>query len=145
MDKKNKRKTNEKLLFHGTRDTDPKDIFKSEKGFDFRYSSDGLWGRGTYFAVKASYSDRSYAHTRSPDGLKQLLLARVLTGESTELPSDRKLRRPPQKPRHASVDEEDAVTNELYDSVTGVTGGSRIYVVYDHEKSYPAYLLTYLV
>ena len=143
MDKKNKRKTNEKLLFHGTRNTDPKDIFKSEKGFDFRYSSDGLWGRGTYFAVKASYSDQSYSHT-IPDGLKQLLLANVLTGESIKIPPDRTLRKPPQKPRRASIDEEDAVTNELYDSVTGVTNGSQVYVVYDHEKSYPAYLLTYL-
>ena len=145
MDKKNKRKSNEKLLFHGTRNTDPKDIFKSEKGFDFRYSSDGLWGRGTYFAVKGGYSDQSYAYTGGLDGLKQLILAKVLTGESIKLSTDRTLTKPPPKPRRTSLDEEDVVTNELYDSVTGFTNGSQVYVVYDHEKSYPAYLLTYAV
>jgi hypothetical protein len=42
-----------KFLFHGTRGTDPVNIIKHEMGFDMRYSAEGLWGRGAYFAVNA--------------------------------------------------------------------------------------------
>ena len=47
----------EKLLFHGTRDTDPKEIYKGDSSFDIKFSKQGLWGRGNYFAVNASFSD----------------------------------------------------------------------------------------
>ena len=33
--------------------------------------------------------------------------------------------------------------DERYDSVHGKSRGSDIYVVYDHDKAYPAYLITY--
>ena len=127
---------NEKYLFHGTGTTPPEKIYKAEQGFDFRYSSDdNLWGTGTYFAVNACYSDRySYASGNE----RCMFLAYVLTGETCECKPDRQMRKPPCKP-HCKGNFE----NELYDSVTGHTNGSQIYVIYDNEKSYPAYLITY--
>lgn len=136
MHKKNHGAVNEKLLFHGTRNTDPKTIISSEKGFDFRYGSeDCLWGKGAYFAVQASYCDHQFAHKKGID--KQIFVARVLTGISFAMSQpNRSLKEPPTKPR----------STDHYDTVTGYTGGvlpSQVYVIYDHDKAYPAYLLTY--
>ena len=33
--------------------------------------------------------------------------------------------------------------NERYDSVSGETGGSNVYIVYANKKVYPQYLITY--
>lgn len=123
----NKEELNEKDLFHGTRTVVPTEIINDKRGFDFRCARDGMWGAGIYFAVKASYSDKNYAYKVPGESCKQLLLARVLTGKSKDLAPDRTLRKPPAE----------------YDTVTGTTNGSRVYVVYDHEKAYPAYLITY--
>ena len=129
---------NEKHLFHGTRSTQPEKIFKSEKGVDFRFSGEGLWGTGSYFAVNASYSD-AYAYS-TPGGIneKQMFICKVLTGDSYNAGTntDRTLRQPPVKSGHGEEE-------KRYDSVKGYTNGSYVYVVYDHEKVYPAYLVTY--
>ena len=130
----------EKRLFHGTRETHPRQVYKSEHGFDFRYGGNGMWGKGAYFAVNASYSVNGYCHTL-PDRHRQVLMAFVLTGDSITMGSGSQagsLTKPPAKP---SVPGSDVV--ELYDSVNGETGGTRIYVVYDHDKSYPGYLITF--
>ena len=126
---------NEKELFHGTRLNSPDKIYESDKGFDFRFASeDSLWGQGIYFAVNASYSDRGYAYHLS-GGKKQLILAKVVTGESGYMSKQQKMSTPPLKPGE---------TVERYDTVQATTGGTEIYVVYDHEKAYPAYLISYL-
>ena len=127
---------NEKLLFHGTRGTDPKVIVESVKGIDFRYSNQHrnlLWGKGAYFAVNASYSD-NYSHHNSSG--KQMLLVRVLTGQSYSYGSrnDTSLTKPPPLSQGSHM---------LYDTVNGYTNGSYVYVVYDHDRAYPAYLITY--
>ena len=33
--------------------------------------------------------------------------------------------------------------NDLYDSVSGVTGGSNVFIIYENQKAYPAYLVTF--
>lgn len=136
---KNRDMVNERLLFHGTRNNPPEKIYKSEKGFDFRFAGQGLWGEGTYFAVNASYS-HNYAYTESTNGCetKQMFLALVLTGESCSCPEDRALKKPPLKPRHNQM-----FADERYDSIQGHTGGSEIFVIYEHDKAYPAYLIKY--
>ena len=142
MSKKNKGQVNEMHLFHGTRRTSPEKVFRSEKGVDFRYSKEGLWGTGSYFAENASYSN-NYAYRTIKDGncVKQMLICKVLTGDhyNAESKTDQTLRQPPLKPiqTHGSFEE------ERYDSVKGYTNESYVYVVYDHEKMYPAYLVTY--
>ena len=145
---------NEKMLFHGTRDTPPEKVFKSEQGFDFRFASSGLWGTGTYFAVNASYSEK-YAHRSG--AVKQLILANVLTGETYRSVPDSSLKKPPVKSRslssrlgsavssvvYGSSSATDDFEDELYDSVSGHAQGSDIFIIYDHEKAYPAYLITF--
>eukprot|EP00117_Sycon_ciliatum_P036495 scpid69708/ scgid0819/ Probable poly [ADP-ribose] polymerase DDB_G0278045 len=105
----------EQHLFHGTRTTAPEKIFRSEVGFDMRFSSKGSWGEANYFATKAKYSD-AFAHTLpSSTGQKQMFLAQVLIGDSISLKRDRKLRMPPTKPGPSS-----AIFGDIrYDTVNG--------------------------
>ena len=138
MSERNHGSVNERQLFHGTRKTDPKIIVKAVRGIDFRYSRRDyqlLWGTGAYFAVNASYSDK-YCHIDSNSGMKQLLLVKVLTGNSRSYGerNDPNLTKPPPLSRGSHV---------LYDTVNGYTKGSYVYVVYDHDRAYPAYLITY--
>ena len=137
---KNKGCTNDKLLFHGSRQTRPEQIYKSEKGFDFRFANQGLWGEGAYFAVNAEYSDK-YAYELS-DGRRQFFLALVLTGICRSCEQDKSLKKPPLKDSD-KVGNNNMFTDERYDSVRGKTGGSDVYVVYEHDRAYPAYLITY--
>ena len=145
MSEKNKGHVNERMLFHGTKRTEPKKIYDSEQGFDSRLASEGLWGTGTYFAVKAAYSDR-YAYTTA-DGHKQMFLAEVITGVTCKCPQNRALKAPPKKddcPSYAvGTSTRSMFEDELYDSVNGETGGSEIFVIYEHGKVYPSYLITY--
>ena len=134
----NRGHVNEKHLFHGTRKTEPEKVFRSEKGVDFRFSREGLWGTGSYFAANASYSD-AYAYS-TPGGIneKQMFICQVLTGDCYDAGTrnDQSLRQPPLKSTQGHEE-------KRYDSVKGFTNGSYVYVVYDHEKVYPAYLVTY--
>ena len=134
MKTKNESVINEKLLFHGTRNTPPSDIYQDEEGFDMRFSNAGMWGMGNYFAVNASYSD-GYAHHLS-DGTWQMFLAKVLTGHSITLESDSTLRMPP-------IKEPSAQRKIRYDTVTGCTQGSQVYIAYSNDKAYPFYLISY--
>ncbi len=52
---------NERILFHGTRQTSPDVIYMGEFGFDNRFCSKGSFGIASYFAQDAKYSDK-YAH-----------------------------------------------------------------------------------
>lgn len=138
---KNRNRVNEKLLFHGTTQTPPEKIYRSEKGFDFRFARQGLWGEGTYFAVNASYS-HNYSYTVNQSSpRRQMFLALVLTGDSHNCNQDRSLKQPPKK--GGNNQDETMFADERYDSVRGHTQGSEIFVIYEHDKAYPAYLITY--
>ena len=128
----------EKLLFHGTRDTDPKEIYKGDSSFDMRFSRQGLWGRGNYFAVNASYSD-AYAHSVHGTNMKKLLVAFVLTGLSYYSEQDSSLTKPPYRSEQADP----SGIRRCYHSVNGVTGGNTVYITYDNNLAYPAYVITY--
>ena len=140
MHVKNDGNVNELELFHGTRSNDPKLIYENEVGFDMRYSNSGMWGQANYFAEKASYSD-SYAH-RTYNGYKEMFFAKVLTGDSFDCHSDSSLRKPPFKPT-GSTGGGLQFAQVQYDTVTGYTHGSQVYMTYDNEKAYPAYLIKY--
>ncbi len=137
---KNNGNVNEKELFHGTRGNDPKLIYEGENGFDMRYSNQGMWGTANYFAVNANYSN-NYSYTTS-DGCKEIFFVKVLTGDSYRCVSNGSLRKPPQKPR-GSAGGKVHFTNMDYDSVTGDTNGSQVFMTYDNDKAYPAYLIKY--
>ena len=138
---KNSGQVNEIELFHGTRNNDPKLIYDSEDGFDMRYSAQGMWGVANYFAVNASYS-HNYAHVNTTTGLREMFLVKVLTGESYKCAPDSSLRMPPPKPS-AGPSSQLQFGQMKYDTVTGNTHGSQVYMAYDNEKAYPAYLIQY--
>ena len=139
MTDRNNGGTNERYLFHGTTKVDPHDVARADSGVDFRYSMSNrkslMWGTGAYFAAKLSYSDH-YSY-KLPDGTRQVMVVSVLTGYSYSFGStiSRELTKPPVYIlSHES---------RLYDTVNGETGNSVVYVVYDHCKTCPAYIITY--
>ncbi|CAF0866295.1 unnamed protein product [Adineta steineri] len=121
-------------LFHGTRHTLPSEIYNGEYGFDMTYCTAGMWGVGTYFAQDALYSCASYRYSL-PNGKSQVFLAQVLTGHSHNCNSDSSIRRPPKK--------NESTSGQRYDSVSGTTGGSTVYIVYENRVAYPTYLITF--
>ena len=148
--RKGTERVNEKELFHGTSSTPPEKIYKSEEGFDMRYSQAGMWGQGNYFAESAKYSASSYAYRKETThkyilGLftrttseKQIFLAKVLTGDSYRSHPDRTLRFPPVKATSSSAE------TIHYDTVHGISqGGDLIYITYSNDKAYPMYLISF--
>ena len=133
MDKYNNGVIREVTLFHGTKTNDPEEIYKGDAGFDMRFSNEGLWGKGNYFAVNASYSD-GYAHHCV--GRRQMLVAKVLTGYEYSC-QPKKFSQPPFRPDRGNI-------KRSYDSVSGIARNSKVYITYENERAYPAYLITYL-
>ena len=131
------RNSGEKMLFHGTSNTKPEQIYEGDSGFDMRYSRDGMWGRGNYFAVKSAYS-LGYSH-KTRDGYQQLLVARVLTGASFRS-NPHKFQAPPLR---EGTGQQQGEVQRRYNSVHGETGGSTVYITYDNDHSYPEYLITF--
>ena len=145
MSRKGQERINEMELFHGTSSNPPEDIYKSEEGFDMRFSRSGMWGQGNYFAESAQYSC-SYAYKK--DQLlrefdvfsdwyptKQIFLVKVLTGDSYTSSPDKTLRMPPYKLSASSE-------KVRYDTVNGMAHGSKIYITYSNDKAYPLYLIS---
>jgi hypothetical protein len=104
-----------------------------------------MWGIGSYFAKNASYSDKysyKYPHKNHVQ-IREMLVANVLTGNSKLMLSTRKSMQLTRPPVYT-----EATTNSpevLYDSVTGFTGGSQIYVLYKLDMAYPSYLVRYFI
>jgi len=118
-------------LFHGTGSSDPTLIYDSPDGFSMNLSETGLWGRGTYFALNSSYSD-AYA-SKNTHKLKQMFYCEVTTGESFF--SDPKVYQiPPFRDENNKI---------RWDSVNGYTRGCQVYIVYENQRAYPNYLITY--
>ena len=130
--------TNELDLFHGTRNTNPKEIYDSEEGFDMRFCTSGMWGLANYFAVNASYS-HSYAH-KNLNGQLEMFLVKVLEGECYHCSPNSSLRMPPRKQAHSGQLQ---FHQMRYDTVSGFSHGSKIYMTYDNQKAYPSYLIKY--
>ena len=86
---------------------------------------DGLWGKGTYFAEAASYSDW-FAHTTS-SGTKQLILAEVIIGKPDKRIRSRAIKKP----------------SEGFDSVEACDRGFEFKIVYEDCKMYPKYCIEY--
>ena len=86
-----------KLLFHGTKQTEPEKIYSGEYGLDNRFSREGMYGNGIYFANNSKYSNmyRSQMNT----GEFQMFFCFVNVGESVQL-QPTKLTMPPLKTQH---------------------------------------------
>lgn len=124
----------EEYLWHGTRGSHPQAIYGGmEECFDMQHANDGMWGRGLYFAVNASYSD-GYAHPTQV-GTKLFMFCRVLIGDTIQVPNNPSLRKPPERTGGKDI--------ILYDSIQGYTGGSDIYILYRMRRAYPEFLIEY--
>ena len=100
-------------LWHGTRKTEPTEVY-SKDGLNVAYSADGMWGRVIYFAVNANYSCPAYSYkVPNANDIYEVFCADVAVGQSAELgnSSNRELKAPPQKPG----------TDQSYDSVSATT------------------------
>ena len=119
-------------VWHGTGKTNPCAIYEDQQdGFMMQYCSSGMWGRGIYFAENASYS-RNYSF--SQNGCHEFLLTRLLVGDAVHImPSNPNLKFPPEKPG----------SRIRYNTVTGITGGSKVYIVYENGRAYPNYRVVY--
>jgi len=110
------------MLWHGTRQTDPRTIVKTEHGLDMRFSAAGAYGNGIYFADNSAYS-HNYAHpVPGMEKTYQMLFCFVLVGESFASPPNNQLKMPPMKPD----------SDQRYDSITNPNNDH--YIVYDNNK-----------
>lgn len=133
MDEKNGHQRNEMQLFHGTEASSVPHL--NSHGFNRSYAGKNAvcYGKGTYFAVNASYSAN---HTYSkPDahGKKHMYYVRVLTGNYTNGHST--LIVPPSRDPQNPTD--------LYDTVTDNDKNPSIFVVFYDNQAYPEYLITF--
>uniref|UniRef100_A0A2K6LA01 Poly [ADP-ribose] polymerase n=1 Tax=Rhinopithecus bieti TaxID=61621 RepID=A0A2K6LA01_RHIBE len=133
MDIKNDHMNNERLLFHGT-DADSVPCV-NQHGFNRSYAGKNavFYGKGTYFAVDASYSANDTYSKPDSNGRKHMYVVRVLTGVFTQGRAG--LVTPPPKNPHNPTD--------LFDSVTDNTQSPKLFVIFFDNQAYPEYLITF--
>ncbi|XP_073709806.1 protein mono-ADP-ribosyltransferase PARP12 isoform X2 [Misgurnus anguillicaudatus] len=120
----------ERYLFHGTDESLIEPI--CDQNFDWRVcgSHGTLYGKGSYFARDASYSDR-YAQPKT-SRRKKMFMALVLVGEFTRGKSS--FVRPPQKNNNNQA---------FYDSCVDSETNPAIFVVFEKFQIYPEYIIEY--
>ena len=133
MAKKAGKDPEERQLFHGTKADTVEAI--CQQGFDWRVCGKHgtVYGKGSYFACKASYSHCYTANQFISSSHKHMFLARVLVGSYTS--GNSSLTRPPPKdPTNPHV---------LFDSCCDNKTNPSLFVVFENGQSYPEYLITY--
>lgn len=79
---------NQRLLWHGTRNNKPEDLYKND-GLNVIYSRDGMWGTALYFAENMAYSCPAYSYpVPTEDNAKktwEVFLANVVLGDFKEM------------------------------------------------------------
>ncbi|KAK5867740.1 hypothetical protein PBY51_012204 [Eleginops maclovinus] len=120
---------NEQYLFHGTEESLIEAI--CEQNFDWRMCGvhGTAYGKGSYFARDASYSDR-YARLKNNLN-KTMFVALVLVGEYSRGRSS--YVRPPPKGNG----------KDLYDSCVDSESNPSIFVVFEKQQIYPEYVINY--
>ena len=138
MFKRNSGIVNEMNLFHGTGCNSPLEIASGEDGFDVRLSKGGSWGHAIYLSECALYTDKFAHHTAT--GEKEIVIAKALIGEAFDFGTERNrtLKAPPIKTRSMQN-----MVNIKYDSIAGITKNSRVYMLYENNRTYPAYIVRY--
>lgn len=118
-------------LFHGTSETSAKAI--CQQGFDWRLCGvhGTAYGKGSYFAVNASYSD-GYTSS-SPNGHKLMFLSKVIVG-SFVVGSSNTVRPPPMNQAKPHV---------LHCSCVDNQNNPTIFVIFDNDQAYPELLISY--
>ncbi|XP_047012139.1 poly(ADP-ribose) polymerase family member 14-related sequence 1 isoform X2 [Ictalurus punctatus] len=132
MELMNGHQNNEKMLFHGTREESISHI--NQNGFNRSYAGKNAaaYGKGTYFALNASYSSSHTYSVPNAQGQKHMYFCRVLTGDYT--PGNSTMIDPPPKTANGT---------DLYDTVVDNTSHPTIFVVFRDYHAYPEYLITF--
>lgn len=81
--------------------------------------------------MQKSVKDRPRGNAKGEEC--EMFLAKLIRGSEVDCPQDRSLTVPPINPR----------TKQLYNTVTGVTAGSQVWIVYENGRAYPDYLVRY--
>ncbi|XP_076602870.1 poly(ADP-ribose) polymerase family member 14-related sequence 1 isoform X2 [Chaetodon auriga] len=132
MEMRNGHQNNEKRLFHGTsHDTV---AYINEHGFNRSYAGKNAtcYGKGTYFAVHASYSASNTYSRPNQNGEKCMYLCRVLTGDYTTGAQNMVV--PPAK---------SATSIQKYDSVVDNMARPSMFVIFHDSQAYPEYLISF--
>ncbi|KAF7667404.1 hypothetical protein LDENG_00063480 [Lucifuga dentata] len=120
---------NQQYVFHGTDESLIEAI--CEQNFDWRVSGvhGTLYGRGSYFARDASYSNK---YVKARKGMNKIMfVALILVGEYTK--GNVRYVRPPAK----------GTSNNLYDSCVDSETNPSIFVIFEKQQIYPEYLIEY--
>ncbi|XP_041529394.1 protein mono-ADP-ribosyltransferase PARP14-like [Microtus oregoni] len=133
MDEKNGHGRNEKQLFHGTEASSI--LHLNSHGFNRSYAGKNAmyYGKGTYFAVDASYSAHDKYSRPDANGKKYMYYVRVLTGNYTK-GNPSLIVPPPRDPQNPT---------DLYDTVTDDDKSPSLFVVFYDNHAYPEYLITF--
>ena len=126
------------LLFHGTSKVDPKIIYDGYyENFDAAHRKVGLWGKGIYFATDAFYSCNWFAYDQGNE-VYSIIVAEVAVGNYYDYgtSTDRSLLHPPNLPNDPY---------KRYNSVSGITKGTRVHTIYSSNQAYSKYLITYSI
>ncbi|XP_049989289.1 protein mono-ADP-ribosyltransferase PARP14-like [Alexandromys fortis] len=134
MDEKNGHERNEKQLFHGTEASSIPHL--NSNGFNRSYAGKNAtcYGKGTYFAVNASYSAADTYSRPDANGKKYMYYVRVLTGNYTT-GNQSLIVPPPRDPKNPT---------DLYDTVTDDEKKPSLFVVFYDNQAYPEYLITFM-
>lgn len=118
----------QRLLFHGTEQSLTQAI--CEQNFDWRICGihGSSYGKGSYFARDASYSDR---FSKSSGKTKIMFVVQVLVGEYTKGKSS--YLRPPPKDGE----------QRFYDSCVDSVANPAIFVIFEKHQIYPDYIIEY--
>jgi len=121
----------EQFLFHGTAAQNA--ILIAQQSFDWRLSGihGASLGNGNYFATSSSYS-HSYS-TVGSEGKRKMFFAKVLVGRYCV--GSGGLKRPP------AIDNRNPAI--LYDSVVNTLYSPTMFVTFENDQAYPAYMITY--
>ena len=129
-------RANEKIMKHGTRNTEPSEIYKNDYGLDHKYSA----AEGNYYGQAANTAeDAEYSHSYrynipgSKPQLSQILLVRVAAGNICEV----KQRTAEHTKWKRAPPGFDTVRGDVRD------GNHFAIMVYSAEYAYPDYLVTY--
>ncbi|XP_042566379.1 protein mono-ADP-ribosyltransferase PARP15 [Clupea harengus] len=123
----------EKMLYHGTTAQACQSIMKTNFNRSFAGQNATVYGLGTYFAVKASYSANPTYSCPEADGTQLMFVARVLTGSYTLGQRDMKVP-PPFSPQQPNI---------RFDSLVDDQQNPSMFVVFHDSQAYPDYLITF--
>lgn len=119
-----------KLLFYGSNELHPSEIYGNPKGWTTNFANDANpWGRGHLFSQSAAFCS-NFAF-KTDDNARILMLAEVIVGDSV-YSEIRKYREPPEK-----------APGIRYDSIHCYLRDAWVWITYDSKRAYPRYIIEY--